>query len=216
MPAKRKPAGTTVKQAARAPAGAADRRSPSSRIADERMRDYFLGWQCRIRQIAMRQHAGRPTAGMNAKVYLPSGKILVPALTVVLVPLESAETTAFLRFNVQKSNDPRIIYEKGLAFLQSTYFQQPKLFDGDPTALFAPGSTVAAALAGAGEVVLEFEDYGQTFRMIARARRLKPRDKAFQATLWHNRTFNPEIANAAEVLSFAIEWQSAQAHPAPP
>ncbi len=216
MPAKRKPAGTTgggppVRRPAPPIAVRRHRASPTSGCVTTSS----AGNAASARSQCASMPAGR-RAGMSAKVYLPSGKILVPALTMVLVPLEPAETTAFLRFNVQKSNDPRIIYEKGLAFLQSTYFQQPKLFDGDPTALFAPGSTVAEALVGAGEVVLEFEDYGQTFRMIARARRLKPRDKAFQATLWHNRTFNPEIANAAEVLSFAIEWQSAQAHPAPP
>ena len=32
--------------------------------ANERMRDAFLRWQCRIRQISMRRHEGRPTNGM--------------------------------------------------------------------------------------------------------------------------------------------------------
>ena len=32
--------------------------------ANERMRDAFLRWQCRIRQISMRKHEGRPTSGM--------------------------------------------------------------------------------------------------------------------------------------------------------
>ena len=32
--------------------------------ANERMRDAFLRWQCRIRQISMRSHEGRPTGGM--------------------------------------------------------------------------------------------------------------------------------------------------------
>ena len=32
--------------------------------ANERLRDAFLRWQCRIRQISMRKHEGRPTSGM--------------------------------------------------------------------------------------------------------------------------------------------------------
>ena len=34
--------------------------------ANERMRDAFLRWQCRIRQISMRSHEGRPTSGMTS------------------------------------------------------------------------------------------------------------------------------------------------------
>ena len=33
--------------------------------ASEKLRDRFLHWQCRIRQIAMRRHDGRPTSGMT-------------------------------------------------------------------------------------------------------------------------------------------------------
>ena len=32
--------------------------------ANEQLRDAFLRWQCRIRQISMRRHEGRPTSGM--------------------------------------------------------------------------------------------------------------------------------------------------------
>ena len=33
----------------------------------DRIRDHFLGWQCRIRQIAMRQEGGRPSPGMRPR-----------------------------------------------------------------------------------------------------------------------------------------------------
>jgi len=216
MPAaRRKTSATDARpgKAARRPSASAT--ASTADLADARMREYFLGWQCRIRQMAMRQYGGRPTPGMAAKVYLPSGDVVVEAMTIVLVPLQPEESTAFLKFNVQKSNDPRVVYEKGLTYLQSTYYQQPHLFDGDVTAVFGQGSAIAAAILKAPEVVLEFEEYGQTFRMIARACRLKAKDPALEATLWHNRTFNPAIPNSAEVLSFAIEWRSAQAHPEP-
>ena len=34
-------------------------------ISDEALRQQFMGWQMRIRQIAMREHGGRPLAAMR-------------------------------------------------------------------------------------------------------------------------------------------------------
>ena len=65
-----------------------------------------------------------PRAGSGARA--PTTPTL--GLTVLIVPLAPEESTTFFRFNVQRSNDPRIVYEKGLQYLQSTYFQKPDLF----------------------------------------------------------------------------------------
>ena len=35
-----------------------------------RNRDYFLGWQCRVREQIMRRENGRPTKGIRPKVLL--------------------------------------------------------------------------------------------------------------------------------------------------
>jgi len=50
-------------------------------IAAKTLRDDFLAWQCRIRQIATRQDGGRPSAGMRPRVRDRSGRELSPALT---------------------------------------------------------------------------------------------------------------------------------------
>ena len=50
------------------------------RIANAEMRDAFLGWQCRIRQIAMREYGGQPLAGMRPSVSTRKGKSLSPGL----------------------------------------------------------------------------------------------------------------------------------------
>ncbi|HEX2449141.1 MAG TPA: hypothetical protein VHK26_13360 [Methyloceanibacter sp.] len=63
------------------------------------LRDDFLAWQCRIRQIAMR-HAGRPSSGMRSRVLDATGRELSPALTVLIVPRDPAESTDFFRFQV--------------------------------------------------------------------------------------------------------------------
>ena len=52
--------------------------------ANERLRDAFLGWQCRIRQIAMRRHDGRPTSGVTPLVSV--SRELTPGSAPSLVP----------------------------------------------------------------------------------------------------------------------------------
>src|SRR5918997_6443663 len=99
-----------------------------SSFEPQELRDHFLGWQCRVRQIAMRHDGGRPSPGMRPRVLTREGRQISPALAVLLVPKEPAESTAFFRFQVQKTPDPRAVYEQGLAFLQADHFQQPKNF----------------------------------------------------------------------------------------
>ena len=130
-----------------------------------------------------------------------------------IVPLEPKESTAFFRYNVQRSHDPKTVYQKGLEYLQSTYFQKPDLFSDELTAVFQPGSELAARLLALKTCLIEFDELSQNFKMLAKVRKLGPREAAFHATLWHNRTFNPEIPNDLIILGLTPDWRSAQAHP---
>ncbi|MGA7458330.1 MAG: hypothetical protein WBW51_13565, partial [Methyloceanibacter sp.] len=87
------------------------------------LREDFLAWQCRIRQIAMRRDGGRPSPGMRPRVRDRSGRELSPALTVLSLPRDPAESTDFFRFQVMKTADPRDLYERALTYLQADYFQ---------------------------------------------------------------------------------------------
>ena len=98
------------------------------------LRDGFLAWQCRIRQIAMRQDGGRPSPGMRPRVRDASGRELSP-LTVLILPRDPAESTAFFRFQVTKTADPRDVYQRALTYLQADYFQQPGDFGDVLTAV---------------------------------------------------------------------------------
>ncbi|MEZ5776286.1 MAG: hypothetical protein R3D33_16725 [Hyphomicrobiaceae bacterium] len=185
------------------------------KLTDSRIRDHFLGWQCRVRQFAMRQHGGRPIPPMCPRVLYANGEPMAEALIVLIVPRLPKESTAFFRFQVQKTVDPRVTYERGLDYLSSTFFQRPELFRDEMTALFQPGSALAATLLAAGEVILDFDGLGQSYKMICRVRKVPRRDGAHAATVWHNRIFNPAIPADAIVLGFAPDWSSAQAHPEP-
>ena len=61
----------------------------------ERFRLAFLGWQCRLRQLAMREEEARPTAGMRPSLTVAgqdAGRITVvvtPAERILAIDVES-------------------------------------------------------------------------------------------------------------------------------
>ena len=55
----------------------------------ERLRDHFVGWQCRIRADAMRRRKGRPAPGMRPQALSTVGEELAPAVTTLRAMAES-------------------------------------------------------------------------------------------------------------------------------
>jgi len=179
--------------------------------AGQSLRDEFLAWQCRIRQIAMRQDGGRPSPGMRPRLLDQAGRDLVPALTVLMIPRDPSESTAFFRFQVMRLADPRELYEHALGFLQADYFQQPASFSDQLLAILPEGSKVAAALVADGRCILAFEQFSQAYRLPCAVSALQPGDAARDAAIWHNRLFNPALPETVHVVAFKPEWASARA-----
>jgi hypothetical protein len=177
------------------------------------LRDDFIAWQCRIRQIAMRADGGRPSPGMRPRVLDDSGGELAPALTVLLVPQEPAESTAFFRFQVMRSADPRDLYQRGLAYLQADYFHRPQSFSDRMTAVLDAASPLAAKLLDEKHCVLAFDQFSQRWRLPCAVARLAADDPAREASVWHNRIFNPLLPDDACVLQFKPDWRSAAGPP---
>jgi hypothetical protein len=181
----------------------------------QKLRDHFRAWQCRVRQIAMRQDGGRPSPGMRPRVLDTAGREIAPALTVLIVPKDSAETTALFRFQVQKTSDPKDVYERGLALLQADYFQQPETFSDRLTALLPGGSALSTTLLAERACILEFDQFRQIYRLPSKVSSLPSGDPAREATIWHNRLFNPSLPDDVQVLAFRPDWDLAEATPAP-
>jgi hypothetical protein len=175
------------------------------------LRDRFLAWQCRIRQIAMRQDGARPSPGMRPRLTDASGRELAPALTVLLLPRDPAESTAFFRFQVLRSPDPRELYERALSYLQADYFQKPGEFGDLLTAVLPPESELAARLIQDGRCVLEFEQFSRRYRLPCAVFETEAGETVREATLWHNRLFNPALPDDVLVLGFRPDWRSAEA-----
>ena len=184
--------------------------------AQAKMREHFLGWQCRLRQYAVRQGDGRPTAGMRPEVTVNGDAAPLGQITVLIVKQAPEESTAQFRHMVRKTHDPVQRLESALKTLQATYFQYPREFSDTLTALFGPGSQAAERLVRTGRCRLDFEQYSQSYRLPCQVRRLAETEPAYQATYWHNSLFNPNLPSGVSILAFTPDWAHAAAEPPVP
>ena len=191
----------------------ADSRVVNLEAAQVALRDAFLGWQCRLRQLCVRQAGGRPTAGMRPEVTLEAGREALGPVIVLLLKAEPAEATAQFRHMVRKTNDPAERLQSALKLLQAAYYQRPREFSDVMTALFGPGSESAQRLAASGHCGLAFEQYQQRYEIPCAVRRLSESEPAYQATYWHNALFNPRLPAGVEILAFTPDWAHAAAEP---
>lgn len=178
-------------------------------ISNSRLKAEFLGWQCRIRQMSARDYGGQPMAAMHPRVSSRKGEVILPAMTILLVPEETGPATAFLKFQAQKTHEHEKSRDAVVKYLGGDFYQLPELFSDEMTAVFGVGSPSAGRLAKLKHVLLDFEQYGQSFRMFCKARKLPPKDQAREFSLWQTRAFNPNVPNESEVLAFRPDWKSA-------
>jgi hypothetical protein len=174
-------------------------------------RDRFLGWQCRLRQFAVREDGGRPTSGMMPQVSVEGTGEILGQVVVVMVPRQSEESTTQFRYIISKTQDPAERYDKGLKILQAEYYQRPREISDKLTALFGKHSETAARLLEAERCTLDFEQYSQKYLIPCRVKALLSNDSAYQATYWHNHLFNPRMPPDARVLAFVPDWPHATA-----
>src|SRR5262245_50579546 len=180
------------------------------------LRNHFLGWQCRIRQHAMRKEEGRPSSGMRPRVTDRSGSLLAEAVTVLIVPRDPADTIYRFRYLARRTFDPAERFQKIVETLSERYFQHPRDFDDRMTGLFGPESQLASRLLEAEGCVLTFSQFGQSYRLPCSVSEMTPDQPAWQHTYWHNLLFNPELPPKPRILAFSPHWAEATADPAVP
>jgi hypothetical protein len=180
-----------------------------TRAAAQALRGEFIGWQCRLRQLAARQDAGRPSSGMRPTAFTVDGDTIVDGFVTLLIESEPAQSTQLFRYQYLKTQDPNERYDKMLEILQGAYFQEPTRFSDVMTALFGPESAQAARLLEVHRCVLEFEQYTQGYRVPYAVAPLPATHPRHEATYWHNRMFNPNLPARVQVLSFTPDWPHA-------
>ena len=181
--------------------------------ANEELRDRFLGWQCRIRQIAMRGHGGRPSSGMTPLVSAGRRGDPVARIVTVLCKRPEHSATMELRHMARRTHDPAERRESALKFLAERYYQTANEFSDILTASFPPDSETAATLLNHRECRLAFEQFSQRFDLHCTVRRLSRNNPLREATFWHNLLFNPRLAAESIILGFEPDWPKSEADP---
>ena len=186
------------------------------KAAQEARRRHFLGWQCRLRQLSVREDGGRPNPGMRPLVRIADDDETAAEIVVLITQAEPAETTDEFRHLVRRTHDPRERYNAALKLLSAHYYQDPALFSDELTALFGLESALAERLLEAGRGSLAFAHFSQRFLLPCGIRELPEAAPAFQATYWHNALFNATLPGRVRVLAFQPDWAAAVADPATP
>lgn len=183
-------------------------------VHGERIHHHFLGWQCRLRQHAIRHLNGRPTRGLRPDVTAGDSDTGYEGVTVLLVRKESARITREFRHMVLRTKDPRQRYDSALKFMSESYYQHPLKFSEGMTALFGPGSNAATTLVTKGNATLFFAEKNQTYKIPCGVRLLDEKSDDWQATFWHNHLFTPALPGDVQIVQFVPDWARAEADPA--
>jgi len=179
----------------------------------EKLKDYFLGLQCRLRQHAVRKADGKPSSGMQATLTPKKSEKSYGPVNMGLVKKDSTEITAEFQHLVRKTHDPNLRQQGAIKLLSSVYYQHPKEFSDYLTATFATDSAFAQQVLDAKKCELHFEQYEQQFNLKCKVADLDEDDPAYLTTYWHNRLFNPVLPAKIKVLKFSVDWKASVATP---
>lgn len=179
------------------------------------LRDSFLRWQCRIRQMSMRDEQGRPGDGVMPEVTLAGATEPLGHIITVLNKLPSESITPELKHMALKTNDPAQRREGALRLFSETYYQKGGTFADTLTATFPAGSPGARQIREAERCTLRFEAYRQRFDLSCRVWSLAEKNPLFQSTYWHNILFNPALSADCVILAFEPDWEASDADPLP-
>lgn len=178
------------------------------------LRDAFLGWQCRARQMMMRDHGGKPTDAVTPAVIVKGASEPLGHIITIMSKLPAHSVTPELTHMAKKTPDTAKWREEALKFFSATHYQKAKEFSDILTATFQPGSEGAAKMRAAEHVTLVFDAYGQRYDLTCRVWKLARRNPLYAATIAHNRLFNPALHPDTEVLGFEPDWNASTADPA--
>ncbi len=173
----------------------------------------FLKWQCRVRQISMRDNQGRPDDGITPALYLPDAEEPLGHIITLLNKAPGYSVTPEMEHMAKKTNDPAQRRNQAIQFFSATYYQKAAEFSDILTATFPPGSPGATTIREAEKVRLRFEAYTQVFDLSCKVWRLTARNPLYRATMAHNRLFNPALPHDTEVLGFEPDWDASSSDP---
>lgn len=173
----------------------------------------FLKWQCRVRQNAMREYDGRPDDGITPALYLPGEDEPLGHIITLMNKSPGYSVTPELNHMIAKTNDPAQRRDQAIRFFSSAYYQKAAEFSDILTATFPPQSPGAAQIREAGQVRLVFDAFAQVFDLNCKVWRLAEHNPLHQATMAHNKLFNPAIPPDTVILGFEPDWPASTSDP---
>jgi len=174
----------------------------------------FLRWQCRTRQLSMRDNHGKPDDAVMPALTLNGETEPMGHIITVMSKWGFYSKTPELTHMAKRTNDPAQRRDKALEFFSSTYYQKAHEFSDVLTATFPPDSAGAAQIEQAGRCKLAFDAYNQRFTLECKVSRLANNHALYQSTWWHNVLFNPQLSPDTIVLGFEPDWRASDAEPA--
>jgi len=179
------------------------------------MREAFLKWQCRVRQISMRENMGRPDDACTPELTLAGDSEPLGHVITVMSKLPAFSKTPEFKHMVKRTHDPAQRRDKAIELFSETYYQKGREFSDILTATFPPDSEGALKIRRAGECTLTFDAYNQRYELQCKVWRLARKNPLYQATWWHNQLFNPGLSGEAVILGFEPDWDASSADPSP-
>ena len=171
-----------------------------------KLRLSFIKWQCRVRQIAMRESGGRPDGSIMPEVKLANDGFSLGAVITLIHKLPEFSVTSELQHMAKKTFDLSHKREQAIQFLSSTYYQKHAEFSDILTATFKPNSTGAARIAASECCTLIFDAFNQKYEIDCRVWILGCEDPLHHSTIAHNILFNPLIHPKTIVMAFQPNW----------
>jgi hypothetical protein len=185
----------------------------TEKTANSPLQPAFLKWQCRVRQSAMRHHSGRPDDGIMPALYLPDQSESLGHIITQINKLPDYSVTPELSHIIASDNDPSRQREKAIRFLSAAYYQKANEFSDTLSATFPPDSPGAAKIREKSYCTLVFDAFGHLFRLHCSTAVLPKENPLHQATIIHNRLFNPVWLPGTIVLGFTPDWSVSTSHP---
>lgn len=175
-------------------------------LVEHPLKKSFLKWQCLTRQIMMRDNQGRPDASIMPSVVLGRASESMGHIITIMNKAPGYSLVPEMQHMLRKTNDPAQIRNDAVQFLSATYYQKAAEFSDILTSTFPPASEGAAQIRAAERCSLMFDAYGQSWQLNCKVWTLAAHNPLFEATMTHNRLFNPALPNESVVLGFEPDW----------
>ena len=166
----------------------------------------FLKWQCRVRQISMRENSGRPDESIMPLLFFDLSEEPVGSVITLIHKLPQFSVISELFHMAKKTFDPAQRRDQALQFLSANYYQKYNEFSDILTSTFLPNSEGARKIYESKNCFLVFEAFSQRFELSCKVWRLAEKNYFFQSTVGHNQLFNPSMHPDTIILCFEPQW----------